>query len=475
MSLSDDVRATRAALNTEIDGLLAVPLPEERDAADAANATIAEKLASRDTLDARLAQLDTESVRRAASDAAVVKLGVAEPRATTEGKDTVYTKGGTNSYFLDLARSSQPGSEESFEAVQRLTQHAQMMSNVPDSAVPEMFRSGASKRAAGSPLSGVESRVTPSRVGGQGGYFVPPIWLIDDFVPYLRPGRTVADLYQGMDLPAGTDSVNIPKLTLGTLVGTQADNGAVTDQDITDTYVTAPVRTLAGQSDIAIQLLEQSPVGAGFDQVILKDLAASYNQQIDIASIVGTGSNSQMKGLANIAGINNVTFTSGSPTVALLYPVLMQAVSQIARQRFLPPTAIVMTPQRWFWIAAGLDTANRPLILPKDASAFNPMGAFDPTGVEGLVGSVAGIPIFIDANIPSNVGAGANQDTIYVAKFDDLFLFEGAMRTRVLQEVLSGTLSIRIQLYNYTAALVDRFPVSVTAINGTGLVTPAGF
>jgi hypothetical protein len=94
---------------------------------------------------------------------------------------------------------------------------------------------------------------------------------------------------------------------------------------------------------------------------------------------------------------------------------------------------------------------------------------------EGLVGEVFGIPIYVDANIPSTAGAGANQDTIYASKFDDLYLYEGAIRSRVLLEPLSGTLQVRVQLYNYVAALVDRFPVGTSAINGTGLISPAGF
>jgi hypothetical protein len=277
-----------------------------------------------------------------------------------------------------------------------------------------------------------------------------------------------------MDLPSGTDSINLPKLTLGTITGVQQDGGAVPSQDITDAYVTAPVRTIAGQEDFALALLEQSPVGAGFDQVMIKDLTASYNQQVDIGCIAGTGTNGNLKGLANITGINAVTFTSGAPTLTLLYPILGQAVSQIARQRFQMPTAFVITPQRWFWIATSLDTANRPVVLPKSMPGFNAMGNLD-VNAEGLVGEVFGIPVYVDANVPSNVGTGTNQDTIYAAKFDDLYLYEGAIRSRVLLEPLSGTLQVRVQLYNYVATLVDRFPVTVSAINGTGLVSPTGF
>jgi hypothetical protein len=61
----------------------------------------------------------------------------------------------------------------------------------------------------------------------------------------------------------------------GTKVEVQtADAAAVASQDLTDTSVTAPVRTLAGQQDVSLQLLEQSPVG--FDEIVFADLIADY-------------------------------------------------------------------------------------------------------------------------------------------------------------------------------------------------------
>jgi len=57
-----------------------------------------------------------------------------------------------------------------------------------------------------------EKRVNPNRTDGQGGYFVPPLWLVDEFVAYLRAGRTTANLPMQLDLPTGTDSINLPKV-----------------------------------------------------------------------------------------------------------------------------------------------------------------------------------------------------------------------------------------------------------------------
>jgi hypothetical protein len=74
-----------------------------------------------------------------------------------------------------------------------------------------------------------EKRVNPNRTDGQGGYFVPPLWLVDDYIDLPRFGRTFANTVRNMALPSGTDSINVPKVATGTATGVQtADAGAVT-------------------------------------------------------------------------------------------------------------------------------------------------------------------------------------------------------------------------------------------------------
>jgi hypothetical protein len=84
-----------------------------------------------------------------------------------------------------------------------------------------------------------------------------------------------------------------------------------------------------------------------------------------------------------------------------------------------------------------------------------------------------GLPVYVDANIPTNLGAGTNEDVILVLRAADLLLFESVPRLRVLQEVLSGTLAVRFQLYAYSAFMAGRYPAAISTVGGTGLVAPA--
>jgi hypothetical protein len=77
--------------------------------------------------------------------------------------------------------------------------------------------------------------------------------------------------------------------------------------------------------------------------------------------------------------------------------------------------------------------------------------------------------------MPSNLGGGTNETRIVVARFPDLYLWEGSLRTRVLTEVLSGTLQVRFQVYNYFAFMGNRRPESISVISGTGVIPTAGY
>src|SRR5208282_5336716 len=96
--------------------------------------------------------------------------------------------------------------------------------------------------------------------------------------------------------PEGTDSINLPKITTPTLVAAQtANNQAVVSQDIVTTSVNTGIKTLAGQEDVALQLLEMAPAGLT-DRAITEDLQAAYHLNLDFNVIQGTGPNTSTAG-----------------------------------------------------------------------------------------------------------------------------------------------------------------------------------
>jgi HK97 family phage major capsid protein len=358
----------------------------------------------------------------------------------TRAEDRTYSPDGEFSFFKDLAATTRGD----LDAMQRLAQHQ------------------------------IERRTNPDRTNGRGGEFVPPLWLEEQYIPLARPARAFADLCTNRPLPAGTDSINIPKITGGSSVGWQSDGGAVSSTDPTTSSVSASVLTLAGQVDIAQQLIDQSPIA--FDQAIFGDLTAELNKQLDLGCLTGAGTPGVPTGAYNVSNIATVTYTDASPTLPELYSKLANAIQTVETTRYLPPEAIVMHPRRWAWMLASLDSQNRPLVTPH-AGAFNPVGVLTNVAAQAVVGEMLGLPVVVDPSIPTAANAptltGGNQDVIFVGRWSDLYLWESELYARAFPSVLSGTLQVRLQVYKYVAFAAGRYPASIAVVSGTGLSTPS--
>jgi HK97 family phage major capsid protein len=470
-----ELRAQRDALQAEINAIFdaaAARAEGETDEARAAElralteeeeTAAAEKRTQIRTLNDRIVELaeGEESARRAAE--AALRLGLTDdddPEGTgtrVTNEPLTYRQAGEHSYFVDLFRAQMRGDEE---ARARLRRHG-------EEALNDLRR----REREGRQLPGLERRDL-DRVDGSGGQFVPPIYLVEQYIPLARAARPTADLVQNLPLPPGTDSINIPKVATGTATAPQtADNAAVQETDATDANINAPVKTIAGQQDVAIQLLDQSPIA--FDQVIFADLMADYATKVDVQVLKGTNANGQVKGfLQSATGQVAVTYTDSTPTVPELYPKVADAIQQIHTGRFLPPTVIVMHPRRWGWMLAALDSTNRPLVVPRAQMPQNAFAAMGDVVAERVVGELQGLPVVTDSSVPTNLGSGTNEDRILIFRAPDSYLWESSIRSRVLPEVGSGTLTVRLQVYGYLAFTADRYQSGIAVISGTGLVTP---
>ena len=488
MNVLEQLRASREALTAEIRGLVESTEP----ATEETNTTIRAKIAERTEVEGRITLIEAEDIRRASDAAALEKLGSTPPRASAEVRNEplTYSKRSSEqdnvSYFKDLMSLATRGNEMD-AAQRRLNRHAQEM----DVELPARARrrdANAQTEARNAfgwdKASPFEQRVNPNRTDGQGGYLVPPLWAMDEFIPTLRAGRVVADQVRNMPLPSGTDSINIPKMATGTAAAVQtADAASVQSTDFTDTSVSAGVKTVAGQQDISIQLMEQSPLS--LDSIIFSDLIADYNLKLDQQVLAGTNANGQVKGLYSSAGAslwtsyNQATYTDASPTAGELFSPLAAMLSKIEQTRYsLDAVKFFLHSRRWFWMVAAVDANQRPIVLPTSMPGYNPLAsASAPAGPPGYKGQLAlGFPAYTDPNITTSdtAGSGSGQDIAIALKCDDAFLFEGEMRQRTLPEILSGTLQVRFQIYNYVAFLL-RYDQALSIASGTGFAAPSGF
>jgi len=392
-----------------------------------------------------------EREARAAKEAEVRKetdpQGTGEQRAATRvgAGPSVYRKDGQDSYFRDLVsvNLNRPNARSAMERLQRNQQQVES-----------------------------ETRAL-STTDGAGGDFAPPLWMVNDYVALARTARPTADRVRNETLPSGTDQINVPKILTGTAVAEQAtQNTGVQNTDATTGAVAANVTTLAGQQVVAVQLIEQSPIN--MDTILLQDLAFDYAAKVDLFVLNNSGTNKN--GLLQQSGTNAVTYTQATPAVGGaggFYANIANGVQLVTTNRFAPPDTIVMHPRRWAWLLAASDTANRPLVAYGPRGDLNsPAVANGVAAVNGVVGNIQGLDVIVDPQIPTNLGAGTNQDPVIIMRASDHILWEGAPNAEAFRETKADQLSVLLRFYRYAAFTANRYAKSTTVVNGTGLVTP---
>jgi HK97 family phage major capsid protein len=407
-------------------------------------------------IDAHLHEAEVWNGRYADHTAAVEH---SRNRAGVRREALTYRQEGEHSFFKD-AWAAKLGDSRASE---RLDRHRREM-DWELKRLNRQVEARESKRAEDLGFT-FEKRVTPNRLPGQGGNFAPPAWLIEDWADVPHPQRVISSLCSRFVLPKGVQSVNLPRLTAGAEAQTTADASAAMDRDMTDAAVSSAVTTIAGNADIAIQLLEQSgSAQAHMDEVIWKDLATSYDSVLEREVTTGTGKGDELLGILTVTGIGAIT-TAETSTIKQ-FKALGETFASVSNKRFMPPTAWIMRGGRWAFLATSEDVDERPLFTPLDMETQN---------VSEPIGVLLGLPVYLSESLPKNLGVSAEQEVLVAIRAEDSYLWESEPALSVFESVLSGTLEARVQLRSYAAFTPHRYPQSIATLGGAGFKVTAGF
>jgi HK97 family phage major capsid protein len=316
-----------------------------------------------------------------------------------------------------------------------------------------------------------ERAIATGTLGG----VIPPQYLVAAYAKAGRNGRVYADQANKQDLPDQGMSVIIPRLTVGLAAGVQtAESATVTTGDPTEVDLTVPVRTIAGYSPVSRQTLERA---AYSEPILMEDLIARYNQTLDVQALNGSGSSGQMLGVLGTSGIS--TSTCSTATVIALWPKIADLIQQIATAVGgigIVADKIIMHPRRWGAITAALDSSNRPLFpVGQGPQSVNTLAQGGTASVYGYTGStIQGLPVYTDANIPTNLGAGTNEDRVIVQASDAVMLWERPDDpvTLAFEQTAATALQVQLIAYGYAAFTAGRYPAASGVISGVGLVPP---
>lgn len=308
-----------------------------------------------------------------------------------------------------------------------------------------------------------------TRAAGTGAFagLTVPQYLTDMYAPAVAARRPFADAMTKLPLPANGMTVNISRVTTATSVALQSsENSAVSETNIDDTLLTENVQTAAGQQTLSRQALDR---GTGIEDVVMMDLQRRYATTLDSTII-----NQATTGLLAVA--TDVAYTDASPTGAELYPKILAAASgsEAALLGQADPDVVVMHSRRWYWLSSQM-TSTWPLIanqgIPTQAGGVNYAERYG-SGFRGLLPN--GMAVVVDNNMPVNLGAGTNEDSVVVVPSEESFLWEDPNAPQFIraEQPAAGSLGVLLVLYGYFAYTLRRYSNSHQEVTGTGLITP---
>ena len=435
MSYSDTLTEKRNALLAKAEAITELAQTEARELSSEEDTEIAVALDEVRSLDEQIKRhaeleqrsLEAKEIRKETG----VELGVAvvksEPRTYSERSGHSFVRDAYNAQF-----------NGDFSAKERLARHMNEES--------------------------VERRdVTSASFAG----LVVPQFLTELAAPFARAGRPFMDVSRRHQLPDAGLTISLSKVTTGTATAVQTEGAAVQETNMDDTKLDVSVLTIAGQQNVSRQAIER---GTNIDSLVMADLVSAYHTNLD-ATYVTTGAASLTNTITQV-----VTYTDASPTVAELYPKILDGVQRIQTNFFGGPNFILMHPRRLAFILAALDSSNRPLAVPTPNGPQNAFATGAGSVVYGNSGySIAGLPVITDANVITNNGTGTNEDVIIIGNTQESHLWEdgdGSPMMLRFEEPKSAELEIKMVVYGYSAYTANRYPNAFALIGGTGLVTP---
>jgi HK97 family phage major capsid protein len=437
------LQENRTSKTDLIDATLTRAVTEDRDISEIELANIQALKLEVEKLDERINQIAEIELRNSANaeiaakvDSQVETRNVGGARVTSE--EATYHNRSKNDFLADAIAAEFGGS---YEARDRIARYQREVLETRDSG-------------------------TTNFAG-----LVVPQYLVDSFATLRRAGRPVLDISVNSALPAQGMTLNIGRLTTGITSYVQAsENSAPTESSPDDTLLTINVNTVASMFDLSKQAVLR---GTGIETQLLGDAVRSYQTKVDGLAINGSGSSGEHLGILNTSGINAVTYTDASPTYAEFFPKLVQAITDISTNFFGSATHIVMHPSLAGCILRALDGSNRPQFTSNLGNPQNAAGTFQRPGYDLGGFQILGIPVVLDANMPTNLGASTNQTAVIVGNFDESYVFEDNSGTPlyVRFEQPDGNIAIRTVVFGFSAYTAGKYPAAFSAITGTGLIT----
>jgi HK97 family phage major capsid protein len=293
-----------------------------------------------------------------------------------------------------------------------------------------------------------EQRALAEGTAGAGGYLVPDQYARTWF-EMLR-ARSVVLSANPVLVEATSDTVRLPKVATGTVVGMYAENTTIAQGDPTFGEVTLTPRKAAALTLVSSEIVDDS--APSVREVLARDHIAQLGVYLDsqFLGVAGNGTAPNMRGLRNFTGAN-VTSIAASLTL----DHVAQALERLEAANAGARPAIYLHSRDFGTLRRQKDAQNRYQLNPDPSEAPRPR--------------LFGIDLFVSNQIPTNLGAGTNESWIVVADMDQVAV---AQRKTITVEYSRDFAFSSDQVAVRTLARYDIAPINVAGVEILSAVRP---
>lgn len=201
-----------------------------------------------------------------------------------------------------------------------------------------------------------------------GGYAVPSI-LLPQFIEALIPASTVLQAGGRVTpLEKTAKTFRLARVATVPSAAWRSESGAVALSDPAFSALDLTPQDLSFYFKVSRELLADSP---NIDAMLVSAIAGAFAKELDRASLRGTGSAPEIRGLLNITNVNAVSNgTNGASLATTKWANITAAYLAILDANAPPPTACIMANRSLVGFANMADTTGQPLERP---SLLDPM------------------------------------------------------------------------------------------------------
>lgn len=260
---------------------------------------------------------------------------------------------------------------------------------------------------------------------------IPTPQLAEVINPLSNAERGAIDAISRGTLPNAGMTFEIPKITAVPTVAEASEGAAISETDMTNSFLSVSVKKFAGQQTFSVELLDRSSP-LFFDELV-RQMEFAYAKETD-------------KYVANlIISSGQIAPTAQDNTAAGLLGFVAQAASEVYADSLGFARNIVVSPEQWGNIM-GYNDGGRPIYNASQPS--NAGGSVSPTSLRG---NVAGLDLYVSRSL-SALTYTTGDGSMFVINPESYTWYESpraSLRTNVI-----NTGQVDVAYYGYGALAV---------------------